>query len=99
MQAGGLALKVLLSVIARIKLCRTQGDAGRRPCVEDPFGTIRRDNLRMHQLMNQPLYFIIYGRKMGTGPTAEASDAHIDGGPRRAGDLRMNAEASMGPKV
>jgi hypothetical protein len=82
MQAGGLAPKVLLSVIARIKLCRTQGDAGRRPCVEDPFGTIRRDNLHMHRLMNQPSYFIISGRKMGTGPMAEASDAHTDRGPR-----------------
>jgi hypothetical protein len=30
---------------------------------------------------------------------AEVLDAHTDGGPRREGDLRMNAVASMGPKV
>jgi hypothetical protein len=91
MQAGGVALKALLSIIARIKLHRNQGDIGRRSCVEDTFDTIKRDNLCMHRLMNQPLYFVISRRKAETGPMAEA--------PQQTGDLRRNAEASTGPKV
>ena len=59
MQAKGLAPKALLSSIVCIKLHRNQGDTGQRPCVEDAFGSIKRNNLRMHRLMNQPSYFII----------------------------------------
>jgi hypothetical protein len=80
MQAKGLAPKALLSSIVCIKLHRNQGDTGQRPCVEDAFGTIKRNNLRMHRLMNQPPYCIIFGRKVGTGPMVEALDALIDGG-------------------
>jgi hypothetical protein len=73
--------KALLSIIACIKLHKNQEDVGRRPCIEDTIHTIKRDNLRMHRLKNQPLYFVISGRKVETGPMAEASNALTGGGP------------------
>jgi hypothetical protein len=100
MQAGGLAPKSLLSIITHIKLRRNQGDACRRPCVEHTFDTIKRDNLRMHQLTNQPPYFVISCSKVETGPMAEASDTLAGGGPsvsRRPEEERGGIDETEGP--